>query len=720
MTRVSLTHRITKIGGKAVSVAVCALTGLVLFGAAGSAFATPVVYFQTIAAGRSYFDSTVATYANGGTSDLLTTTVSGLAGGNSWSVGGIGISATNGVSRSIDDSYLSSAPSLSGTPTGQGINMTASGSDPEGSGLTFHFTSTLNAFGVEMGDWGTCCYPSALYIQFGLNGAWGAAQQIGVANSRTDVPEDNGQTFTFIGAVNDTNFFNDVRIYGAGNGDVLYAGGVLRTASVALNSVPSTSGSSTQAPSATDIDTGQASYLASNLGTSVNPAFVGGTLQIDSAGATIGSDFTVSNAGGTINANGYNSTFSGVISNAASSTGSMTFTGSGITALTNVNTYTGSTTINFGATLALSGSGSIAASSGVIDNGVFDISSTISGATIKTLSGNGAVFLGARTLTLSNAVGTFGGVVSGSGGLSVTGGSETLTGANTYTGSTTINFGATLALSGSGSIAASSGVIDNGVFDISSTISGATIKTLSGNGAVVLGTRTLTLSNAAGTFGGVVGGSGGLSVTGGSETLTGANTYTGATSVGSGATLTLSGPGSLASGTINIANDGTFNDSNGGLSASANVTDNGTLSLGANEAINQLDGSGAVGLGSHTLTLNQGSFGGVIGGTGGLVKAGAGTLTLSGTNTYSGGTTVNGGTVAVSSDANLGSAAGPLALNDGTLHTTASFTTARATSLTGTGTLTTDSGTALQDNGAVSGTGALSWTASAPCNCAAT
>ena len=177
-----------------------------------------------------------------------------------------------------------------------------------------------------------------------------------------------------------------------------------------------------------------------------------------------------------------------------------------------------------------------------------------------------------------------------------------------------------------------------------------------------------------------VGGSGGLSVTGGSETLTGANTYTGATSVGSGATLTLSGPSSLASGTINIASGGTFNDSNGGLSASANVTDNGTFTLGASEAINQLDGSGAVGLGSHTLTLNQGSFGGVIGGTGGLVKAGAGTLTLSGTNTYSGGTTVTGGTVAVSSDANLGSAAGPLALNDGTLHTTASFTTARASS----------------------------------------
>ena len=55
-------------------------------------------------------------------------------------------------------------------------------------------------------------------------------------------------------------------------------------------------------------------------------------------------------------------------------------------------------TINGGATLALSGAGSIAGSSGVADAGTFDISATGAGASIVTLSGAGGVTLGAQTL----------------------------------------------------------------------------------------------------------------------------------------------------------------------------------------------------------------------------------------------------------------------------------------------------------------------------------
>ena len=73
---------------------------------------------------------------------------------------------------------------------------------------------------------------------------------------------------------------------------------------------------------------------------------------------------------------------------------------------------------------------------------------------------------------------------------------------------TTIN-GGTLALSGSGSIADSSDVIDDGTFDISAT-SGASIVTLSGNGTVKLGGKKLTLTNASTTFSGTIGGTGGL------------------------------------------------------------------------------------------------------------------------------------------------------------------------------------------------------------------
>ena len=47
---------------------------------------------------------------------------------------------------------------------------------------------------------------------------------------------------------------------------------------------------------------------------------------------------------------------------------------------------------------------------------------------------------------------------------------------------------------GTGSIAASSIVTDNGTFDISATTAGASITTLSGSGIVTLGSQTLTLT----------------------------------------------------------------------------------------------------------------------------------------------------------------------------------------------------------------------------------
>ncbi|WP_186230953.1 autotransporter-associated beta strand repeat-containing protein, partial [Burkholderia gladioli] len=47
------------------------------------------------------------------------------------------------------------------------------------------------------------------------------------------------------------------------------------------------------------------------------------------------------------------------------------------------------------------------------------------------------------------------------------------------------------------------------------------------------------------------------------------------------------------------------------------------------------------------------SFGGTIGGTGGLVKQGSGTETLTGANTYTGGTTINAGTIAIGAGGSL-------------------------------------------------------------------
>lgn len=69
----------------------------------------------------------------------------------------------------------------------------------------------------------------------------------------------------------------------------------------------------------------------------------------------------------------------------------------------------------------------------------------------------------------------------------------------------------------------------------------------------------------------------------------------------------------------------------------------------------------------------DGTYAGVVQGTGVLTKIGAGTLTLSGVNTYSGGTNLNVGAIAVAADSALGAPTGPLTFNGGTLQLLDSF-----------------------------------------------
>ncbi len=91
-----------------------------------------------------------------------------------------------------------------------------------------------------------------------------------------------------------------------------------------------------------------------------------------------------------------------------------------------------------------------------------------------------------------------------------------------------------------------------------------------------------------------------------------------------------------------------------------------------------------------------------------LTKAGAGTLVLSGANPYSGGTRVTGGALEVERDANLGAAAGGLALEGGgMLATTATFDTARAVTVTQSGGFDVAANTTLGLTGALSGSGDL-------------
>jgi autotransporter-associated beta strand protein len=399
----------------------------------------------------------------------------------------------------------------------------------------------------------------------------------------------------------------------------------------------------------------QSGNLLSAVNTSLNPIFDGGVLTAPTD-TTTNTAFAITGNGGTIDAAGKNLVFQGVLSNFTTTPGSMIFGNSGVggeVALAAVNTYTGATTIVSG-TLALTGAGSIASSSGVLDNGVLDISGASAPVDVAALTGSGGVSLGANTLNVTNATGTFSGVIGGTGGVTIAAGQQTLSGINTYTGATTINAG-TLALAGAGSIASSSGVLDNGVLDISGTTAAVNVAALTGSGGVNLGANTLNVTNAAGTFAGVIGGTGGVTVAAGHQTLTGANTFSGALTVDAGAVLTIPSSASLGAGTVQL---------NGAASTPATLDITGTTAIS-----NRIDLSG-----DPVLSIDNGTTtvaGAIADGSspGDLVKQGAGNLVLTGANTYTGPTSLNAGTLEI----------------DGSIQSSVSV--AQATALLGKGTV---------------------------------
>ena len=390
-----------------------------------------------------------------------------------------------------------------------------------------------------------------------------------------------------------------------------------------------------------------------------------GTLQIGSG--TIA--FNIVNNG----TFGFNSSGAIAMTGVVSGPGGLTQQGQGTTTISAAQAYTGTTTIANG-TLALSGAGSIAPSSGVaITSGTFDISATTAGASVASLSGTGAVQLGTQNLTITGASGGFSGIIAGTGGLILTSGNQTLSGANTYTGITTIA-GGTLLVAGTSSLASSSNVVDDAGLDISgvSSVAGsvsASLQSLSGTGQVVLGNKTLVLTNATGSFSGIISGTGNVTVSGGFQTLSGVNSYTGTTTV-SGGTLALAGNGSIA--------------------ASSNVVVNGTLDI-SNAAgpvtLATLAGSGSVNLGGRTLNLAgaTGTFSGTILGSGGLALSGR-AATLSGTNTYTGGTFINAGTLQIGNGSTSGAIVGDV-VDNGTLAFNRSDTYVFAGAISGLGNL---------------------------------
>lgn len=213
-----------------------------------------------------------------------------------------------------------------------------------------------------------------------------------------------------------------------------------------------------------------------------------------------------------------------------------------------------------------------------------------------------------------------------------------LAGTNTYTGRTAVG-GGTLRISseqnlGSGplSFTADQLILAGGTLNTTASFSiddinrGITLAAAGGT-LSVNGSTTLTLAN-------VIAGTGSLTQSGtGTLALTAANTFSGAT---------LANAGTLALGDVNALQNSTLTTATAG-----NVTF--TLSGANTYNLGGLAGNDTVALGANTLSVGANEettvFTGVLTGTGGLIKVGAGTLNLTAASTYSGDTRIEGGMI---------------------------------------------------------------------------
>ncbi len=512
-------------------------------------------------------------------------------------------------------------------------NLTLSGINTYTGGTTVsNGTLTLNAGGGSGAVRGVVNVNSGATLLLSVNNALGynAGSQVTTVNI-------NGGTVNTTGALSDEGYITSFNLTG---GTLAYTG--------------------SNASNAYQFNAGDASAPGITSNASATTSTISGGLNIRSG--TLG--FNV--ASGTT-PSGIDLLVSGVISAGYG----INKTNAGVMALTNANTYTGTTTISAG-TLELGNggtTGTLVTSSAITDNGTFAIDRS------------NAVTQGTDFSTAA---------ITGTGGLTQAGaGNTTLNVTNTYTGATVINAG-TLTLTNG----------NNG----GGSLSGTPTITVNSGGTLVL-TNQDTLGYTAGKEALVIN-SGGLvqnNGTGKRDTLQNTLTMTGGilggSSVGDGigafsldaqsgntitATSDASGNAALinaSSVNLQVGNE-IFNVTHSGTAASdltiSSVMNGGNGFTKTGNGILTLSGAniytGATAVSAGTLALTGSLAGssvstsgtgtiteataGVIGGTGTTLTQGStGTSTLSGANTYTGATAVNAGTLALGSGGSLANTA---------------------------------------------------------------
>jgi autotransporter-associated beta strand protein len=446
-------------------------------------------------------------------------------------------------------------------------------------------------------------------IDDGVYGSTAGTDMLMMAGSNVLLAPGQGNTIQFNGSIDDDSAATDANTFNTSSSIIAGQGAGLTVASGRV------------------IFNGSNSY-------SGQTKILGGALQADD-GTGINSQSNINLAGGVLQSNGGMTTFSRYLG--ATGTG-VQWTGSGGFAATG-----GDLTVSLNNNAKLTwGTNHFVGNGNALLFGSDTATDKVDFTNAIDLNGGNRTVL--VTANAKSDTATLSGILS-NGALTVGDATHTgvvmLAGANTYAGGTTIN-GGTLALTGTGSLLSSGLITANtaGTFDISKT-GNQTIGNLDGSGKVMLGANTLTLSqnndslfsgsiNDGGLLAGV---GGGLVKNGlGALTLSGINTYTGSTQINSG---TLNLTGSLASGAVNVAGGTTLNNTNAGLADNTKLTNEGVVSLGADDKVASLVNTGTINGTGKTLTaatyaLNDGSVINANLGTG--VMTNKGVVVLSGTS----------------------------------------------------------------------------------------
>ncbi|CAO3928989.1 autotransporter-associated beta strand repeat-containing protein [Achromobacter mucicolens] len=355
--------------------------------------------------------------------------------------------------------------------------------------------------------------------------------------------------------------------------------------------------------------------------------------------------------------------------------GSLVKNGTDTLAVNGANSFQGGVALN-GGTLALGSDTALGVGRlTTADGTTLSASAPVNAANAITLAGS---------TTLTGADLGLSGDIDGTGGLVKNGpGLLTLSGNNSYQGGTQLNAGA-LAIGsdtalGTGVLTAAAGttLLGQGV-SLTNDVQLQGPVTVGGAGGLALngvvsgtgpltkdGTSTLTLGNANTYDGGTVLaggtiiagnnaalGTGGLTVAGPGTLQAGAPGIALGNNIGLGAPLTVSGPNDLTLAG-NLTGTGSLVKTDGStltLTGQNQYTGGTTLAGGTLVGdTSSLTGNIATSAGT-SVVFNQpagsGAYAGAITGGGGLVKDGAGTVTLTGPNAYTGGTVINAGTLA--------------------------------------------------------------------------